>query len=68
MLGNDITDQYLSKMYDDLMKEQNRLMTDLKSGTSDVKQGELTKQISIINSICLNVIKLNNLRKKQQSF
>jgi len=50
------------------MKEQNRLMSDLKSGTSEVKETELTKQISLINSICLNVIKLNNLKKKQQSF
>jgi arginine decarboxylase-like protein len=61
---NDITEQRLTKIYEDLQKEQTKLMNDMKSGTTEVKEKDLTKQISYINSICLNVIKLINLRKK----
>lgn len=64
---NDITEQSLLKMYDDLQREQTKLMNDLKSGTSTIKEKDLTKQISFINSICLNIIKLINLRKKSMN-
>jgi len=61
---NDITDQTLTKFYEDLQKEHTKLMNDMKSGTTEVKERDLTKQIGYINSICLNIIKLINLRKK----
>ena len=63
----DITEQRLTKFYEDLQKEQTKLMNDMKSGTTEVKEKDLTKQISYINSICLNIIKLINLRKKVMS-
>lgn len=61
---SDITEQRLTKFYEDLQKEQTKLLNDMKSGTTEVKEKDLTRQISYINSICLNIIKLNNLRKK----
>jgi len=61
---NDITEQKLTKFYEDLQQEQTKLMNDMKQGTTDIKEKDLTKQISYINSICLNIIKLINLRKK----
>lgn len=64
---NDITDQTLTKFYEDLQKEHTKLMNDMKSGTTEVKERDLTKQIGYINSICLNIIKLINLRKKVMS-
>lgn len=64
---NDITDQTLTKFYEDLQKEHTKLMNDMKSGTTEVKEKDLTKQIGYINSICLNIIKLINLRKKVMS-
>lgn len=64
---NDITDQYLSKVYDDLQREQTKLMNELKN-TNGVeeknKERDLTKQISSISSLSLNVLKLKNLRTK----
>ncbi len=61
---NDITEQSLTRMYDDLQKEQSRLTNDLKTGTDVVKEKDIMKQISIINSLIMNILKLRNLRKR----
>ena len=62
MNSNDITTQYLDKIYEDLQKEQFRLLTDMKNSSDDKK--DVTKQITIINNISVNVIRLRNIRKK----
>jgi|688.fasta_scaffold386719_2 hypothetical protein len=61
---HDITEQSLTRMYDDLQKEQSRLTTDLKTGTDSVKEKDIMKQITIINSLIMNILKLRNLRKR----
>jgi virulence-associated protein VapD len=61
---NDITEQSLTRMYDDLQKEQSRLTNDLKTGSDVVKEKDIMKQISIINSLIMNILKLRNLRKR----
>jgi len=61
---NDITEQSLTRMYDDLQKEQSRLTNDLKTGTDVVKEKDIMKQITIINSLIMNILKLRNLRKR----
>ena len=68
---NDITFQYLEKVYDDLSKESISLMNSIKSSSPDLvddekKQTAITKQISLINSINMSIIRLRNLRKKTQ--
>lgn len=68
---NDITNQYLEKIYDDLSKESMNLMNSIKSNSPDMvdddkKQTAITKQISLINSINMSIIRLRNLRKKIQ--
>jgi len=68
---NDITEQYLVKVYDDLQQHQLKLMNDIKTSTemeSEKKQNHITKQITLINSINMNVIRLKNLKKKSQEF
>lgn len=62
--SNDITEQYLNKIYEDLQKEQLRLMNDMKTGVDSVKEKDTTKQISLINNINLSVMRLRNIRKK----
>ena len=69
--SNDITFQYLEKVYDDLSKESMSLMNSIKSSSPDLvddekKQTAITKQISLINSINMSLIRLRNLRKKTQ--
>jgi primosomal protein N'' len=58
---NDITEQYLNKVYDDLQREQMKLMNDMKTGTE--REKEITKQITIINSINIALLRLRNCRK-----
>jgi hypothetical protein len=68
---NDITEQYLVKVYDDLQQCQLKLMNDIKTSTemeSEKKQNYITKQITVINSINMNLIRLKNLKKKSQEF
>jgi hypothetical protein len=64
--GCDITEKYLVKIYDDLQQEQLRLMNGIKNNSEDnsKQHSAVTKQISCINSINLNILKLNNIRKK----
>jgi hypothetical protein len=69
--SNDINEQYLMKVYDDLTKESMSLMNSIKSSSPDLvddekKQTAITKQISLINSINMSLIRLRNLRKKTQ--
>ena len=64
---SDITEQYLIKVYDDLQREQTRLMNELKTDTNNEdrqKEVDITRQITIINSVSLNVLKLKSLRAK----
>jgi hypothetical protein len=68
---NDITTQYLEKVYDDLSKESFNLMNSIKSNSPDLvddekKQTAITNQISLINKINMSLIRLKNLRKKIQ--
>lgn len=69
--SNDITNQYLEKVYDDLSKESFNLMNSIKSSSPDLvddekKQTLITKQITLINSINMSIVRLRNLRKKTQ--
>lgn len=63
---NDITEQYLNKIYDDLQKEQMRMMNDMKTGTDDDKSKSITKQISLINSINMSILRLRNLKNVKE--
>jgi ribosomal protein L29 len=64
-MNTDITEQYLNKVYEDLSKEQMKLMTDMKSGGNELqKERDITKQITLINTLTLGVMKLRNLRKQ----
>ena len=61
---NDLTEQYLDKLYDDLSKEQQSLLTDIKSGTSESKEKDLQKQFTLLNTLMMNTLRLRNLKKK----
>ena len=69
----DLTEQYLSKLYDDLIKEHQKLLTDMKNlnENSLIKESDIQKQLTIMNNLMTNVLKLKNIRKriilKQQS-
>ena len=61
---NDLTEQYLDKLYEDLGKEQQRLLTDIKTGVDAVKESDLQKQFTLLNNLMMGTLRLRNLRKK----
>ena len=64
--SSDITEQYLNKLYEDLHKEQLRLMNTIKNngdGDDKSKQQDITKQISLINGLMMGALRLRNVKK-----
>jgi len=66
MNGSDITDQYLNKLYEDLSKEQMRLMSDLKNSNmeSGDKEKDITKQFTFLNTLMTTALRYRNLKRK----
>jgi hypothetical protein len=62
----DITDQYLCSTYDNFQKEQARIMTSLNASDNleIQKEKDLEKQIAMLNSLMLQLLKLKGFRKK----
>jgi len=69
-MNSDLTEQYLGKVYDDFSREQQRLMNDLKSSCCDnglgdnSKEIELQRQVALLNTLMINILKFRNLKKK----
>jgi hypothetical protein len=65
--GNDITEQYLNKLYEDLHKEQLSLMNTIKTDKgeteSNSKERDITKQITLINQLMMGALRLRNVRR-----
>jgi hypothetical protein len=63
----DLTEQYLDKLYDDLSKEQMRLMTELKNCKDPEhsnKEQDIQKQLTLLNTLMISTLRLRNLKKK----
>lgn len=64
---SDMTESYLEKLYDDLSKEQMRLMTEMKNckdPESSSKEQDIQKQLTLLNTLMINTLRLRNLKKK----
>lgn len=61
---NDINEQYLDKLYDDISREQCKILTDIKSGCDDQKENDLQRQFSLLNTLMMTTLKFRNLRQK----
>ena len=66
MNGSDITEQYLNKLYEDLSKEQMRLMNDLKSSSNieGDKEKDITQQFTFLNTLMTTALRYRNLKRK----
>jgi hypothetical protein len=60
---NDINEQYLNRLYEDLAKEQMKLMGDMKTGCDTDKEKQIHKQLTFINTLMINTLRLRNLKK-----
>jgi hypothetical protein len=63
-MNAEISEQVLNRMYEDLQKEQMKLMNDIKMMNDVGKEKETQKQITLINNININILRLRNLRKQ----
>ena len=63
---NELTEQKLNSMYDDLSKEQMKLLGELKTESScDLsKDLQTQKQLSLLNTLMMNTLRLRNVKKK----
>jgi hypothetical protein len=64
-MDSTITEQYLNRFYEDCQKEQMRLLNDIKTGVEPQKEKEISKQITLINSLLINCLRLRNVRQKK---
>ena len=62
-MNSEITENNLMVIYDNFSKEQQKLMNDLKNCTDDNTSKHLQKEINLIHSIELNLLKLKSLKK-----
>jgi uncharacterized protein YllA (UPF0747 family) len=58
-----ITEQYLNGIFENLQKEQFALLNDIKTGCEAEREKNVSKQLSFINTINTNILRLRNVRK-----
>ncbi len=65
-MNSDLTDQYLVSLFDNLQRENQKLLNEMKSLTSEdmKKETDIQKQNAIISTLMTQVLKLRNLKKK----
>jgi hypothetical protein len=59
-----MTEQNLSRHYEDFSKEASRLMNELKNSKEHNEERDIQKQLTIVQSISTNIIRLRNIKKK----
>ena len=66
--GTDLTEQSLNQIYDVLSKEQMNHMNTIKTSSEieEKREKNIQKQLSLLNTILISVLRLRNLRKKEQ--
>ena len=64
VLYMDLTEQYLEGVYETLLREQMKLLSDIKSGDSEDRATGNNKQIHLITNLMCNVLKLRDLKRK----
>ena len=64
MFGTEINESYLDRIYEDFSKEQSKLMEQIKQNTEHKKEQDITKQITILNTLMMSVLRFRNLKRK----
>lgn len=65
-MNSDFTEQYLNEIYENIMREHTRLLNDMKNISTEMektKERDITKQLSILNTLMTYLLKLRNLKK-----
>ena len=64
--GNDLTEQSLNQVYDLFSKEQMNHMNTLKTSSEleEKREKSVNRQLSLLNTILISILRLRGLRKK----
>ena len=62
---NEMNESYLDRLYDDFSKEQYKLMEQIKQNVSPKDEQNITKQLTLLNTLMMTVLRYRNLKKKQ---
>ena len=65
--GTDLTEQSLNQIYDVISKEQMNHMNTIKTSNDieEKREKSINRQLSLLNTILISVLRLRNLRKKE---
>ena len=65
--GNDLTEQSLNQMYDMFSKEQMKHMNRIKTSNDleEKREKSINRQLSLLNTILISILRLRGLRKKE---
>jgi hypothetical protein len=60
---SEINESYLMRVYEDMMREHQKLLGEFKAGNGDEKK--LQKQITLLTNLTMSILKLRNVRKTE---
>ena len=65
--GNDLTETNLNQVYDLFSKEQMNCLNTLKTNkeVDEKREKSIQKQLSLLNTILISILRLRGLRKKE---
>ena len=65
--GNDLTEANLNQVYDLFSREQQSHMNTIKTSNDieEKREKSINRQLSLLNTILISVLRLRNLRKKE---
>jgi gamma-glutamyl phosphate reductase len=63
-MNNDINEQFLNRLYEDLHKEQMRIVANIKNNSDMKNEKENQKQFTILNTLMINTLRLKNIKKQ----
>ena len=64
MFHQHLEEHHLNKMYEDMTKEQSYLMNQLRTRKNEEEQSDFMKQLTLVNSLTMNLLRLINLQRK----
>jgi len=64
-MSSDITEQYLNGVYENLQRDQMKLLAEMKTGSTDLgKDKDIQKQFTLLNTLLISILRFRNLKKQ----
>tara|TARA_R110000803_G_scaffold91469_4_gene158871 strand:- start:1537 stop:1755 length:219 start_codon:yes stop_codon:yes gene_type:complete len=65
MFGTEIiTKEYLDRIYDEFSRELQNLQNKFKEETKETAEADITKQITLLNSLMMTTLRYRSLKRK----